>query len=126
VPFAVRRPAHRPPQHAPAEHLLPGALSCSGQLRHSFRPGALGGFSGWHAIVGGVSGWSMGEGSAAKQSWMAVACPWEELAPVIAAGLTRPFLNGVRIFIGQGNGYENWRSRSTATPTSRQLTRSRQ
>jgi len=26
---------------------------------------------------------------------------------VIAAGLTRPFLNGVRIFIGQGGGYEN-------------------
>lgn len=26
---------------------------------------------------------------------------------MIAAGLTRPFLNGVRIFIGQGDDYES-------------------
>lgn len=72
-----------------------------------FGPAAPGGFPAWHAIVGGVSGWGVGEDSAAKRQWVADTCPWEKLESVISADLTRPFLNGVRIFIGQGGGYEN-------------------
>jgi hypothetical protein len=35
---------------------------------------------------------------------------------VIAAGLTRPFLNGVRIFIGQGGSYENCEVKINGAP----------
>jgi hypothetical protein len=55
----------------------------------------------------GHSGWGAGEDSAAKRLWAAETWPWAELAPVIAAGLARPFLSGIRIFIGQGGSYEN-------------------
>lgn len=82
-------------------------LEQQGSYAASFGPAAPDCFPGWHAIVGGVSGWGVGEDSAAKRLWVADTCPWTELAPVIAAGLTRPFLNGVRIFIGQGGDYEN-------------------
>jgi Family of unknown function (DUF6348) len=65
--------------------------------------GALdpGGFAGWHAIVGGVTGWSV-DGSRVKQDWFAEAMPWSTLAPVIATGLDRPQLNCVRLLVGQG------------------------
>jgi hypothetical protein len=82
-------------------------LEQRGRYATHFAPATPGCFPGWHAIVGGVSGWGVGEDSAAKRSWVADTHPWAALAPVIAAGLTRPFLNGVRIFIGQGGGYEN-------------------
>lgn len=82
-------------------------LEQRGSYATHFGPATPGCFPGWHAIVGGVSGWGVGEDSAAKRRWVADTCPWAELAPVIVAGLTRPFLNGVRIFIGQGGDYEN-------------------
>jgi hypothetical protein len=82
-------------------------LEQRGRYATHFAPATPGCFPGWHAIVGGVSGWGVGEDSAAKRSWVADTHPWAALAPVIAAGLTRPFLNGVRIFIGQGGSYEN-------------------
>jgi hypothetical protein len=78
-----------------------------GRYATGLGPGVPGGFPGWHAIVGGVSGWGVGEDSTAKQLWVADTCPWAELAPVISAGLTRPFLNGVRLFIGQGGDFED-------------------
>jgi hypothetical protein len=82
-------------------------LEQRGRYAASLGPGMPGGFPGWHAIVGGVSGWGFGEDSTAKQQWVADTCPWAELAPVVAAGLTRPFLNAVRLFIGQGGGFED-------------------
>jgi Family of unknown function (DUF6348) len=36
---------------------------------------------------------------------MADTSPWAELAPVIAPGLDRPFLNGVRLYVGQGGDF---------------------
>ena len=36
---------------------------------------------------------------------MAETSPWAELAPVIVPGLGRPFLNGVRLFVGQGGDF---------------------
>lgn len=82
-------------------------LEQQGRYATGLGPGVPGGFPGWHAIVGGVSGWGLGEDSTAKQLWVADTCPWTELASVIAAGLTRPFLNGVRLFIGQGGDFED-------------------
>lgn len=35
---------------------------------------------------------------------------------MIADGLTRPFLNGVRLFIGQGGDYENCEVRINGEP----------
>ena len=91
-------------------------LEQRGRYATHFASAAPGCFPGWHAIVGGVSGWGAGEDFAAKRSWVADTCPWAELAPVIAAGLTRPFLNGVRIFIGQGGSYENCEVKINGAP----------
>lgn len=75
-----------------------------GRLADHFRPGDPGGFAGWHAIIGGATGWST-DGSQAKQEWFAEAMPWSTLAPVIATGLDRPVLNGVRMLVGQGGDF---------------------
>ncbi|WP_329109140.1 DUF6348 family protein [Micromonospora sp. NBC_01699] len=75
-----------------------------GRLANHFRSGDQGGFAGWHAIVGSVTGWSV-DGSRGKQEWFAEAMPWSTLAPVIADGLDRPYLNGVRMLVGQGGDF---------------------
>jgi hypothetical protein len=75
-----------------------------GRLANHWQPGSPGGFTGWHAIVGNVTGWSV-NGSTAKQQWFADAMPWSTLAPVIATGIDRPYLNGVRMFVGQGGDF---------------------
>ncbi|MDI6104811.1 DUF6348 family protein [Actinoplanes sp. NEAU-A12] len=75
-----------------------------GRLAGHFRSGEQGGFSGWHAIVGSVTGWSV-DGSQDKQQWFAEAMPWSTLAPVITAGLDRPHLNGIRMLVGQGGDF---------------------
>ncbi|GIF51423.1 hypothetical protein DFJ67_5159 [Asanoa ferruginea] len=75
-----------------------------GRLADHFRSADEGGFAGWHAIVGSVTRWSL-DGSPSKQEWFAEAMPWSTLAPVIATGLDRPHLNGVRMLVGQGGDY---------------------
>lgn len=75
-----------------------------GRLATHLRSSDQGGFAGWHAIVGSVTGWSL-DGSQRKQEWFAEAMPWSTLAPVIASGLDRPHLNGVRMLVGQGGDY---------------------
>lgn len=75
-----------------------------GRLADHFRSDEKGGFSGWHAIVGGVTGWSV-DGSKAKQEWFAETMPWSTLAPVITTGLDRPYLNGIRMLVGQGGDF---------------------
>jgi hypothetical protein len=72
-----------------------------GRLATHFRSADPGGFAGWHTIVGSVTGWSV-DGSQDKQEWFAEAMPWSTLAPVIATGLDRPYLNGIRMLVGQG------------------------
>jgi hypothetical protein len=75
-----------------------------GRLANHFGSGDPGGIPGWHAIVGGVHGWSV-DGSQDKQAWFVESTPWSTLAPVITTGLDRPHLNGVRILVGQGGDY---------------------
>ncbi|GAA1890000.1 DUF6348 family protein [Asanoa iriomotensis] len=75
-----------------------------GELANHFASGADGGFAGWHAIVGGATGWSL-DGSTGKQQWFADAMPWSTLAPVISTGLDRPYLNGLRMLVGQGGDF---------------------
>ncbi|WP_203913007.1 DUF6348 family protein [Rhizocola hellebori] len=75
-----------------------------GRLASHFRSGDQGGVSGWHAIVGSITGWSV-DGSQDKQEWFAEAMPWSILAPVITTGLDRPHLNGVRMLVGQGGDF---------------------
>jgi uncharacterized protein DUF6348 len=75
-----------------------------GQLANHFGSGEQGGFSGWHAIIGSVAGWSV-DGSQDKQQWFAEAMPWSTLAPIITTGLDRPYLNGVRMLVGQGGDF---------------------
>ena len=75
-----------------------------GRLANHFRAGEQGGFSGWHAIIGGVTGWSV-DGSQDKQEWFAEAMPWSTLASVITTGLDRPHLNGIRMLVGQGGDF---------------------
>jgi hypothetical protein len=77
-------------------------LTQEGKYATHLSPGAPDGFQGWHAIVGAVSTWGFGEDASAKGQWIADTSPWAELAPVITPGLNRPFLNGVRLFVGQG------------------------
>ncbi|GLW35887.1 DUF6348 family protein [Actinoplanes regularis] len=75
-----------------------------GEFAGHFRSSEQGGFAGWHAIVGSVTGWST-DGSRRKQEWFAEAMPWSTLAPVIATGLDRPYLNGLRLLVGQGGDF---------------------
>ena len=75
-----------------------------GRLASHFTSGDPGGFAGWHAILGSVTGWSV-DGSHVKQEWFVEATPWSTLAPVIATGLDRPFLNGIRMLVGQGGDF---------------------
>jgi hypothetical protein len=75
-----------------------------GRLAAHFTSTDPGGFAGWHAIVGSVTGWSA-DGWQGKQDWFAEAMPWSTLAPVIATGLDRPYLNGVRMLVGQGGDF---------------------
>jgi hypothetical protein len=78
-----------------------------GRLATHFPPGAGGGFPGWHAIIGSASGWGFGDESSLKQQWFADTSPWIELAPLITAGLDRQYLNGVRLYVGQGRDYQS-------------------
>jgi hypothetical protein len=77
-----------------------------GRLASHFPPHASEGFPGWHSIIGGVTGWGLDPRSALKRQWFVDAMPWTTLAPVIAAGLDRPYLNGVRLFVGQGGEFQ--------------------
>jgi len=76
-----------------------------GRLATHFPPDSEGGFPGWHTIVGSVVSWGGGVTSKAKQQWFVETSPWAALAPVIATGLDRDFLNGVRLFVGQSATY---------------------
>jgi hypothetical protein len=82
-------------------------LTQEGKYAIHLKPGTPEGFPGWHAIIGGVSTWGFGEDAGAKGQWMADTSPWAELASVIAPGLDRPILNGVRLFVGQGGDFTN-------------------
>jgi hypothetical protein len=77
-----------------------------GRLATHLSPGAPDGFPGWFAIVGGVTGWSV-DGTSDKQQWFVDTSPWAALASVITPALDREYLNGVRIFVGQGGEYRN-------------------
>jgi hypothetical protein len=79
-----------------------------GRFANHFAPGEPGGFPGWHTIIGGIVDWGVDPASAsAKQQWFAGTSPWSELAPVIASGLDRDSLNGIRLFVGQGGRIES-------------------
>ena len=65
-----------------------------------------GGFPGWYAVISGTIGWGQGASFDAMQGWVLDTSPWTELAPVIATGLDRPHLNGVRISVGHGSNFE--------------------
>jgi hypothetical protein len=78
-----------------------------GRLAVHFGPDAPGCFPGWHTIIGGISGWGLGDTARAKRQWLTETLPWIELAPVIATGLTRDFYNAIRIFIGQGDNFSS-------------------
>lgn len=75
----------------------------NGKFASHFRAADPGGFAGWHSIVGAVTGWS--EGSRSKQEWFAEAMPWSTLAPVITPALDRPWVNGIRMLVGQGGDF---------------------
>jgi uncharacterized protein DUF6348 len=81
-----------------------------GRLANHFRSGEQGGFSGWHAIIGSLTGWSV-DGSQDKQEWFAKAMPWTSLAPIVTTGLDRPYLNGVRTLVGQGGDFTECEAR---------------
>lgn len=71
-----------------------------GRLANHYQSGEVGGFPGWHAIVSGMYGFAV-DGSQVKQEWFYDAMPWSTLAPVIAAGLDRPLLNGISMLVAQ-------------------------
>jgi hypothetical protein len=66
-------------------------------------------------IAGGVTGWGLGEDAFAKQEWFAETRPWASLAAVLTAGLDRPSLNGIRLFVGQGGDYVSTEVRLNGT-----------
>jgi hypothetical protein len=78
-----------------------------GRLAGHFGPGEAECFPGWHTIIGGITGWGLGDTARAKRQWLTETLPWVELAPVITTGLTRDYYNAVRIFIGQGDGFSS-------------------
>jgi hypothetical protein len=80
-------------------------ITQKGKYATHLNPGTPEGFPGWDAIIGGVCAWGFGEDGSAKGQWMADTTPWAELAPVIVPGLDRPFLNGVRLFVGQSGDF---------------------
>lgn len=82
-------------------------LEQNGRYAQRFGPDEAEGFPGWHTIVGGVCGWGFGEDARSKQDWFAGTRPWTALAPVLAAGLDRRYLNGIRIFVGQGGRFQS-------------------
>lgn len=80
-------------------------LERQGRFAGHFPPDSPEGFPGWHTIIGGSAGWGFDGGARLKQEWFARTCPWTTLAPVIAPGLDRDALNGIRMFVGQGGDY---------------------
>lgn len=82
-------------------------LDQQGRYASRFSPADPEGFPGWHTIIGGISGWGLDERSKLKQEWFVRSYPWAALAPLISAGLDREYLNGVRIFIGQGGDFQS-------------------
>jgi hypothetical protein len=79
-----------------------------GRFAGHFAPGEPGGWSGWHTIIGGIGGWGVDPASAsAKAQWFAGTSPWSELAPMIASGLDRDSLNGIRLLAGQGGRFQS-------------------
>ena len=82
-------------------------LEQQGRYASHFAPDEEEGFPGWHTIVGGISGWGFGEDARLKQEWFVGTCPWTALAPVISAGLDRRYLNGIRLFVGQGGDFQS-------------------
>jgi hypothetical protein len=80
-------------------------LTQNGKYAEWLQPGTPEGYPGWQAIIGKVSTWGFGEDASAKGDWIAEKHPWVELATVISPALDRPFLNGVRLFVGQGGDF---------------------
>jgi hypothetical protein len=81
-------------------------ISRRGTFAGHFGSATPGGFPGWYAVIGAISGWGLGSQPDAKMRWAADTSPWTALAPVIATGLDRPYFNGVRIYVGQGGDVE--------------------
>ncbi|HEV2639189.1 MAG TPA: DUF6348 family protein [Actinocrinis sp.] len=82
-------------------------LEQQGRYARHFPPDAAEGFPGWHTIAGGICGWGFGADARAKQAWFHDSCPWTALAPEISAGLDRRYLNGIRLFVGQGGDFQS-------------------
>ncbi len=64
------------------------------------------GLPGWHLISAGWIGFGVGEQPGALAQWAADECLVTQLAPVIAQGLDREDLNGVKIVFGGTAGNE--------------------
>lgn len=81
-------------------------LTHRGELAEHYSATDPEGFPGWHMIAGNLAGWGGGGDPGALQRWLMNNPPWKTLAPVIAAGLDRDQLNGIKFFIAARAGYE--------------------
>jgi hypothetical protein len=80
-------------------------LDPGGRFATHFGPGEDGGFPGWHAIQGGITGWGAGSDHDAVQQWTADHGILPVIAPALSrAGLARDRLIGVKIFFGTYKG----------------------
>jgi uncharacterized protein DUF6348 len=77
-----------------------------GEFADHFRGTSTNGFPGWHMFAGGISGWGVGDTHGAMQKWMVDNLPWVSLAPVIATGLDRGELNGIKFFLAARKDYQ--------------------
>jgi hypothetical protein len=91
-------------------------LTRRGEYATYLPPGSADGVPGWHAIIGSVVGWGLGDAPSAQQEWLATRHPWRELAPLLLTGLDRPYLNGIRIMVGGGGDFETAEVRINGRP----------
>lgn len=77
-------------------------LTQEGRFGPHFDDGHPAAFPGWHLVMGGITGWSLGQASTVLQRWIADTRPWVALAPVLAPALYPKRVNGVKIFIAGG------------------------
>lgn len=77
-------------------------LTQEGRFGPHFDDGHPAAFPGWHLVMGGITGWSIGHAATVLQRWIADTSPWVALAPVLAPALYPKRVNGVKIFVASG------------------------
>jgi hypothetical protein len=69
-----------------------------------FPPGSEMGFATWHCVGGMLTVYGHGEERQTLADWFSETVPWVAIKDEITAGIDRPMLNGIKLYVGGSAG----------------------